>query len=184
MSDDPHPRAIVGFGISKRQQDSRLGIPLTIDMKTPKLHLGLSFRLEADEFRKYLMVTSSVLALALTSDLDGELLHYDYERGKGNYPEAHVQVCASSTSWEEVKRLDGQPRVLKRLHLPVGPRRFRPSLEDLIEFLVIEKLVAGRPGWEKVVQSGRESFRKKQLRAAVRRDPETALQALKDEGHI
>lgn len=184
MSDHPHPRAVVGPGISKRQLDSRVGIPLTIDKKAPRLYLGISFRLEADEFRKYLMVTSSVQVLSLAGDLSGELLHYDYERGKGDYPEAHVQVCASSQEWAKVRRVDGQSRVLKRLHLPVGPRRFRPSLEDLIEFLVVEKLVVGRAGWEDVVRSGRESFRKKQLRAAIRRDPGTALQVLRDEGHI
>ena len=45
MSDHPHPRAVVGPGISKRQLDSRVGIPLTIDKKAPRLYLGISFRL-------------------------------------------------------------------------------------------------------------------------------------------
>jgi hypothetical protein len=124
------------------------------------------------------------MLLSLDSDLDNVLFHYDYERGKiDGYPEAHLQVCASSGAWAQAAtRLDGSTRVLERLHLPVGPRRFRPSVEDIIEFLISEKLAVGRDGWEDIVNAGREGFRVKQLRAAVRRDPDTAIALLQDEG--
>jgi hypothetical protein len=64
------------------------------------------------------MVTSSVMILALAPDVADEsnlLLHYDYERGKEIYPEAHLQVCASSDAWREAgRRLDGKERLLER----------------------------------------------------------------------
>jgi hypothetical protein len=78
------------------------------------------------------------------------LLHCDYQREKEHgYPEAHLQICASSSSWEEAgKRLGtGDVRLLPKLHLPVGGRRFRPTLEDVIEFLLVEDLVEASPKW-------------------------------------
>lgn len=126
------------------------------------------------------MVRQSVMLLSSSATPDEVLLHYDYERDKSDdYPDAHLQICASSLEWEAIGvRLDGSERLLERMHLPVGGRRFRPTLEDIVEFLITEKLASPKPRWETAVARGRESFRKKQLRAAIRRDPETARSAL------
>lgn len=64
------------------------------------------------------------------------------------------------------------------MHLPVGGRRYHPTLEDMVEFLITEKLARPKDGWKQAVADGREQFRKKQLRAAIRRDPDTARKAL------
>lgn len=169
-SEESHPRTVIGYGISRRAQDLRSGVPLTINSRAARLYLGLAFRLEADDEYRYLMVTSSAMVLSLDSDLEKVLLHYDYERSKRDgYPEAHLQVCASSGYWQECSRVDGSSRALERLHLPVGPRRFRPSLEDVIEFLISEKLVAARPGWERAVDRGRDAFQEGQLFGATLR---------------
>jgi hypothetical protein len=66
---------------------------------------------------------------------------------------------------------------------PTG-RRFRPILEDVIEFLVSEGLVDPRPGWLDAVEDGRRAFLRKQLRAAIRREPDIALEALKEFGEL
>jgi hypothetical protein len=114
------------------------------------------------------------------------LLHYDYEREKGDdYPEAHLQVCATSPTWEGLTASYGsRGRALERLHLPVGGRRYRPTVEDLIEFLITEKLATGRTGWRKHVRRGRARFEESQLRAAVRRNPEAVIAILREEGLI
>jgi hypothetical protein len=133
------------------------------------------------------MVTSSVMILAWAPDVADEsnlLLHYDYERGKEIYPEAHLQVCASSDAWREAgRRLDGKERLLERLHLPVGDRRFRPTLEDVIEFLIREQLAEAHSGWEKALETSRRGFRDKQLKAAVRRRQEVAVAELERLGY-
>lgn len=128
------------------------------------------------------MVRQSVMLLSVSPNLTDVLLHYDYERDKpDDYPDAHLQVCATSAAWEAVGvRPDGSNRPLERMHLPVGGRRFRPTLEDIVEFLITENLAQAKPGWENAVAEGRERFRQKQLRAAIRRDPETARSALAD----
>lgn len=174
-------RAVIGYKIGRDQLDLQECIPITVG-SAPKIWLGFSMRLERDHEDKYLMVRQSVMLLSSSPDPSDVLLHYDYERDKADdYPDAHLQICASSGSWEQVGvRLDGSPRLLERMHLPVGGRRFRPTLEDIVEFLITEKLAEPKVEWKSAVELGRERFRQKQLRAAIRRDPETARSALTD----
>jgi hypothetical protein len=144
-------------------------------------------RLAPDQERSYLMVVSSVTIIAIAEDVEDDaniLLHSDYERNKGDgYPEAHLQVLASSNAWDSVARLDGEHPSLHQLHLPVGGRRFRPILEDLIDFLVYERLVHTHPQCESTIVARRNEFYDKQLRAAVRRDPGPAVEQLREQGY-
>ncbi len=172
-------RAVIGYEIAKDQLDLQTCIPVTIGSE-PRIWLGFSMRLEQDFEVKYLMVRQSVMLLSTSADPGDTLLHYDYERDKpDDYPDAHLQICASSEAWKRAGlRTDGSERLLERMHLPVGGRRLRPTLEDIIEFLVTEKLAQPKAGWRDAVTEGRERFRKKQLRAAIRRDPDTARDAV------
>lgn len=172
-------RAVIGYDISKQDLDLRKCIAVTIGAE-PKIWLGFSMRLEQDFEDKYLMVRQSIMLLSASADPADTLLHYDYERDKpDDYPDAHLQICATSDVWTQVSvRTDGSERLLERMHLPVGGRRFRPTLEDIVEFLITEKLAHPKNGWKQAVHAGREGFRQKQLRAAIRRDPETARDAL------
>jgi hypothetical protein len=159
-------------------------IPLAFGGKAARLYLGLLFKMVADDRGQYPMIRSSVMYLSPDSDAAVTLLHYDYEREKpDDYPEAHLQVCATSVEWEEAMGSYGpKGRPLRKLHLPVGGRRFRPSVEDLIEFVITEQLAAGRPGWKRHVDRGRQRFEERQLRAAVRRNPDIALSVLRELG--
>lgn len=180
-------RTVVGYGITKDDQDLTHGIPVTISKKTPYFHIGLSVHLGPDHAGEHLMVTQSVFILAIAEDVGADenvLLHYDYERDKpDDYPEAHLQVCATSPAWEEAgRRLDGRTRLLDRLHLPVGGRRFRPTIEDLIEFLTTEKLAESHEGSSYALAESRRGFHERQLRAAVRRSPDVAIAQLERQG--
>jgi hypothetical protein len=68
------------------------------------------------------------------------------------------------------------------LHLPVGGRRFRPTLEDLIEFLITERLVKGNEGWQKPLAASRNQFQVNQMRALIRRFPTEAAAAVREFG--
>jgi len=68
------------------------------------------------------------------------------------------------------------------LHLPVGGRRFRPTLEDLIEFLITERLVKGKQGWQQALGASRNQFSVKQMRALIRRFPTDAEAAVREFG--
>lgn len=177
---------VIGYNVSRDNVRGE-GIPLRIS-RDPKFFLSLSFRLGPDDHEEFLMVLSSAMILSTEPEVtnDNMLLHYDYERHKGDgYPEAHLQVCASSEAWETAgRRHDGDVRLLNKLHLPVGGRRFRPTLEDIIEFLIVERLTQCRPNWKEAVENSRSSFREKQLRAAIRQHPDVARDQLQCDGHL
>ncbi|MGW2501858.1 hypothetical protein ACWCXL_12200 [Streptomyces sp. NPDC001588] len=146
--------------------------PLKPRREKAELWMDVSFQLRLDAEREHLMVHKSFFGVFGSQDAKHGLCHYDYERDKpDNYPDAHLQVDASSDLFDAVNADRG--RSLAQLHFPVGGKRFRPCLEDVIEFLVVERLVEARDGYEKVLEAGRERFRKNQLMAAMRRDPAT-----------
>lgn len=67
---------------------------------------------------------------------------------------------------------------LQRLHLPVGGKRFRPCVEDIIEFLITDLSVDGKPGWEDRVEIGRQRWYGYQLGAAMRKYEDVAVQIM------
>lgn len=145
--------------------------------RAPKVELWMdvSFQLRLDAEREHLMVHKSFVGLFGSKGAKHGLFHYDYERDKADgYPDAHLQVEASSDFFGELNdpKCDAG-RSLASLHFPVGGKRFRPCLEDVIEFLAVERIVQTKDGYEKVLEAGRERFRRNQLMAAMRRDPAT-----------
>lgn len=177
-------RDVFKVGYDLKSDDYRVApIPLTIDAKRPSGYLGVTYSLSADDEAKYLMVRSSVLTYGHDRDTEHPLFHYDYERDKAdNYPDAHLQVCAESPAWDSIRSTRGLNKSLDALHLPLGNRRFRPTLEDLVEFLIVENLADGQPRWSSALGEGRERFAELQLRAAIRRRPDVAAAALTDLG--
>ncbi len=176
---------LVSYNLTDKDQTPGKAFAVTLAGK-PSCYLGLSFRLLPDGQQQYLMVQSSVIALYADQEEVEELLHYDYERDKPHgYPEAHLQVAAESAAWTALcNRGPKKHRPLSRLHLPVGGRRYRPTVEDVVEFLIVEGLADGRPGWEQAVKRGREAFQRRQMLAAVRSDPEPVVALLRQLGHI
>ena len=157
-------------------------IPLTISNAPAPLGLRVLHTLTLDDESEHLSNTKSVYSLATIND--EPILTYDFVRDPPNvYPEAHLHIDGESASLQRLLELSGQhERTVQRLHLPVGGRRFRPCLEDLIEFCVHEELVSAHPDWEKVLAEARERFHLRQLSAATRRCPEVAQYALQDLG--
>ena len=60
----------------------------------------------------------------------------------------------------------------------MGGKRFRPCVEDVVEFLIVERLADGREGWREAVDGGRDSFTRIQAGAVARRYPNQARAAL------
>lgn len=154
-------------------------------------YLYAAYTLAADPEETYLTVVKSQYGLYVEDGLEGMVVHWDYEREPNHdYPAAHVQVNGECPHFDELtgrSRNAGREcpqRPLRDLHFPVGGRRFRPTLEDVVEFLIAEGIVDCRPGALEVVQQHREMWEDRQLRAAVRRHPEIAMRQLREDGHI
>ncbi len=173
-------RMLVGHGLTKTNLVTK-PFRLRVGQGRPHGWIDVSYRLGLDDEGQYLTVLSSFVGIYADEEPDSILCHFDYERNKQHgYPEAHLQVegdCKGLTAW---RLTDGSSRELHDLHFPVGGRRYRPALEDIIEFLIAERLVTPRPEWLRVLNDSREAFRKQQLRAAIRRDIGTARQAVRD----
>ncbi|WP_432828972.1 hypothetical protein [Dactylosporangium sp. CA-092794] len=149
------------------------------------LHLWLDVEalLFADD-DGHLTVQKSTWALLAGPQAADEVLHYDYERGKDGYPEAYLQVYGHNPSLEELLAAAGRKRSrLHHLHLPVGGRRFRPALEDLIEFLIDERLVEAKADSKLTLERSRTTYHDIQLLAAIRRRPSKSAEGLLDLGY-
>ncbi len=162
-----------------------------------RLWLRTSFQVRLDDSREHLAVVRSVFALVIDQGSKRPAVRVEYDRDQGNEPDdaiparhrrsaAHVQIHGSSEELAYVQGLNGsQPlRGLEKFHIPVGGRRFRPSLEDFVEFLWTERLVPGlHDGWQEVLTRHRSNWLTLQLRAAVRGDPATAARQLQSMGY-
>jgi hypothetical protein len=171
----------VGYEITRQVAFPGKPIPIARAGSRPRCWLYVQYTLRQDD-EGYLTVAQSTFALHLGRDLDSEcLFHYDYNRDPTTqYPEAHVQVSGSSSVLATLGDRLGRQWELGQLHFPVGSRRYRPCLEDVVEFLIVEEITEGRDGWQEAVSEHRGAFHRTQLAAAVRRDPDTARRVLRE----
>lgn len=161
---------IVGRGVG-RQKFSAEAVPVTITRADPKCWLLVAHTFLLDDEEVYLTAAKSLYTLYLDEDQKQMVFHYDYDRTPANdYPLAHFQINGSSPNLDVLAERRGFQREMQRYHFPVGGKRFRPTLEDVIEFLITEGLADARVGWEDAIAEGRENWHAAQLLAAVRRD--------------
>lgn len=175
------PVFTVGSGLSRSNLTQPTGFPVRIDNKKPRIWMNLSYQVHLDHEAKYLTVQASYCGIFSDEELECCLCHFDYEREKDKYTSAHLQVHGVSPALEALNRAGDEKRPLEKLHFPVGGKRFRPSLEDIIEFLVAERLADGREGWRQVVEAGRDRFHRRQLRAAMRRNTAIVAEFVKEQ---
>ncbi len=98
---------------------------------------------------------------------------------KDEWASAHYNITAESSLLGYIwGRTDNPNRRLQSLHFPVGGFRFRPCLEDFLEFLIDERLIPAREGWKEALQPTRDSYRKKQLEAMIAKHPDVAERVL------
>ena len=176
---------IIGAGISKKRSVS-LPIPITPSGSAAVVYLYLLHSYEFDPEGVYLTMTQSTMSLYTSPALEDDQLvvGIDFARNPGNrFPGAHLHVAGQRDDLDAIYLGDERKtRKLRDLHFPVGGKRFRPSLEDLVEFMITEEMVDPRPAWEQVVREHRARWEAIQVKAAVRRNQEDAAVALREAG--
>jgi hypothetical protein len=177
--DDRTDAALVGLDLGE-------GIrPQTFPVATPHmgcLHLLVYFAVRLDPEGVHMAMSKSIFGVYGVPGPSGgdPLVRYDYNRDMDGYPSAHIQVHGESQALGRLNALANRTKrlALSKLHFPVGGKRFRPCLEDLLEFLIVEGFVAPvSEGWQAAINNHRSTFHRRQLLAAIRRDPDTARQA-------
>ena len=175
-------------------------IPVTCGFESDSdqwLWMKVQFKVFLHPTRGYLTVDSSVYGLGISGNPFHPALRIEFERGRGFEPEhatvgfhsrnaAHVQIHGVSNEIHYIQHRLGQTRIrkLEEFHFPVGGRRFRPSLEDFIEFIETENLVTRlNEGAREVINENRKEWLGIQLQAAVANDPEIAAEKLREMGY-
>lgn len=166
-----------------------LGIPSRIPLPGPdggsSCYLYILFRLTLND-AGHLVTTKSALRLFLDEEEDATpLFRYEYSRDYPiRYPNPHLHVEGQNNdAWRELNERTNQKKGLGQLHFPLGGKRYRPSVEDFLEFLIMEGYVKGREGWEDAIEIVRSTYHQKQLGAAVKDDQEFAASVLRDNGY-
>ena len=113
------------------------------------------------------------------------VLRFHYYREPRGKPAAHVHVHGHRGALTHLLSQSGheKPHDISALHIPVGGARFRPCLEDFIQFLITECKFDAEPGWQHHVAEGRERWRRRQAAAVVRDVPEEAARVLRELGY-
>ncbi len=118
------------------------------------LQVGMTLQLDPEV--RNVIVQGSTMGIYCHNDVESMVFHYDFEREPDNeYPAAHLQVAGTSRSMDELCARTGLTRTLDRFHFPVGGRRYRPTVEDVIEFLVVEGIARPHVGWDAVLRDHR-----------------------------
>jgi hypothetical protein len=101
--------------------------------------LELSVQCQIDSFGQWLAVEQSTYCLYAKLDR-APVLRIDYRRDMNKAPAAHVQVHGHRGALSHLLSQAGHPTPhdMASLHIPVGGARFRPCLEDFIQFLITE----------------------------------------------
>ena len=138
------------------------------------------FRCTWDSARTYLAVEKSTIKLTALVDR-APIFRFEYERDAHSKPAAHIQVHGHRGALSHLlsRARHETPHSMEALHLPVGGSRFRPCLEDVLQFLIEDFGFDAKPGRRTAVAEGRERWRRYQLRAAVRDAPSDAADTLR-----
>lgn len=178
-------RTIMGAGVRKTKATPD-SIPITPTGGMAVVHLYLIHSYEFDPEGVYLTMSTSTMSLYTSPVMEDDqlIVGIDYVRNPSNdFPGAHLHVSGQRDDLDSVYLGDARKtRKLRDLHLPVGGRRFRPTLEDLIEFMVTEEMVVPRPQWKRTVDEHRDRWTEIQVKATVRRHQDDAATALREAG--
>ncbi|XKH56948.1 hypothetical protein LG293_01995 [Citricoccus nitrophenolicus] len=177
------------------KQEPGDGIVLTVDGK-PHLLLKVSFRCSFDGHSRFLAVDSSRVHVFASVSPGQPLFRYEYERRASQVPAAHIQIHAHRDALTYVMTKSGagarrgrrrsdseQVPLMQDLHFPVGGHRFRPALEDVLEMLIDEFGIDDAKDAREALHVGRQAWRQTQTKSAVRDDPQSAVEVLRQLGY-
>ncbi|NIL74829.1 hypothetical protein RhoFasB10_00921 [Rhodococcus sp. B10] len=173
------PRSVIQATVPLTQAPPRGG-----SSPNPLAFLGVTIKCCLDSQDRYLAVENSTYRLVAAIDKT-PMVRLEYERNARRKPTAHLHVHAHRGAFSHIlSRLKHKtPHSLESLHLPLGGDRFRPCLEDFVQFLIEDCQFDSKATWLDAVHEGRERWRRIQTRAVVRDAPSEAVGALRRMGY-
>jgi hypothetical protein len=169
-----------------------------------KDHIRLELKVQIwcswDRDREFLAVDESKVAVRMVGKAE-PLYRWEYIRApESNVPSAHFHAHAhrdeavyllmcgegNRRADERAAQIDAsKPRIpqVSDLHLPLGGPRFRPCLEDVLQFLIEEFCIDCQDNWKQAIEEGRRTWRRLQTGTVVRDCPQEAARALELMGY-
>lgn len=181
------------------RQEPATGIQLPLADGAP-LIIQARFVGRLSDAKQHLRIRKSTFEV-LYGAVQGEpMFRYEYDETMTHrLPRAHLHVhenqnlaALAAVSGEGTRiarqraaRVDRGKRIFRAedLHFPLGGDRFRPALEDLLQFLIEQLGVVAVPGFQEAIRTGRRSWRERQLASAVSDNAEAAARALRTLGY-
>lgn len=159
------------------------GIPLLVAGER-LAWLRLNYLCRTDTTDAYLAVDSSKIWIVAEVDRT-PIFRFEYLYDADWVPHSHIQVHGQRGALSHLLSKTGHdaPHDMSALHLPTGGQRFRPSLEDVIQFLLADCKFDHVEGWMDAVKAARAKWRAIQVRAAARAMAEEAAAALVELGY-
>ena len=176
---------LLGCGVGRNNLEPK-PIPLSRKRNKANVYLTYMHRCGLDDDDAHLATLISTMNLYTSEEISNEslLLGIDYTRDpKNDFPRAHIHVAGERADLDAIYLGSTRKhRTLRQLHLPVGGSRYRPTLEDLLEFVILEEMATPHEKWEQAIARHRDRWENLQLRAAVRSNPTEAAEELKAAG--
>lgn len=146
--------------------------------------LRISFLCRIDSANRYLAIDTCNFWIGSVKDRT-PIWRFEYVRDARTDPCSHIQVHAERGSLSHLLARTGHdtPHEMRALRLPTGGPRFRPGLEDVIQFAIQECRFDSVAGWEGAVRAERAEWRGIQTRTAARGMPAEAAAALRELGY-
>lgn len=165
----------------------------------PLLDLKVRFECGWDYPQRYMAVHAAEFHVFAHANAQ-PLFRYEFvKKPSESVPSAHLQIHAhrdaftwamtsagrrSKRSKARSRQVLTVPPSMSEVHFPLGGRRFRPALEDVLQMLVEEFGIDAADGWRARLAEARSRWRRAQIKAAVRDAPEDAAEALRGLGYV
>jgi hypothetical protein len=172
--------------------------PAAVSDKTPPVRLTvggihtadltLSIRFRWSDRLKVLTMNESRFTLLLADERQ-PLVRFEFQEALTATPQSHWHLHAERGAFSSLLARardhgSGQRDAarLSSLHFPLGGPHFRPSLADVVEFVIVECGVDALPTWREAVHGFRNRWRREEAAATTRQFPAETAQALRDLG--
>jgi hypothetical protein len=135
------------------------------------------------------LVVSASRYAVLLADERQPLVRFEFQEALTATPPSHWHLHAERGAFSSLLARardhgSGQRDAarLSSLHFPLGGPHFRPSLADVVEFVIVECGVDALPTWREAVHRFRNRRRREEAAATTRQFPAETAQALRGLG--
>ena len=165
------------------QSEKNGGVPLSVDGER-LAWLRPSYLCRLDGVNRFLAIDAS--KVWIIADVDKTpIFRFEYLYDADTVPHSHIHVHGQRGALSHLLSRTGHaaPHDMASLHLPTGGSRFRPNLEDVLQFLLSDCGFDAVGDWRAAVDRARAEWRATQVRAVTRALPEFAADQLADMGY-